>query len=150
MIIPEILSYINLRSVECAEFTRIAFKMPVKDCLRISPHCITFMLSYFISFLIQVTPINSYSDSIDWMRYLSLWESLSSDQQRVGELVGVSERFITLSHQGRKRRNTDDQQRLLQIHHRFYTALMLHDLVNEVCLQGPFLVADTMVTRPPF
>ena len=121
------------------QFILLTYKMPVKECLIISPHCIKFILSYcFLFTLIQVTPINSYSDSIDWMRYLSLWESLSSDQQRVGELIGVSERFITLSHQGRKRRNTDDQQRLLQIHHRFYTALMLHDLVNEVCLQGPF------------
>ena len=57
---------------------------------------------------------------------------MPTDQQRVGDLVGVSEKFIVLSHQGKRRRNTESQQRALIIHKRFFTALMLHDLVNEV------------------
>jgi len=93
-----------------------------------------FVLENELHMVYQVTPLNSLNGAIDWMRYLSLWESLSVDQQRVGELVGVSERFITLSHHGRRRRNNDSQQKSLRIHRRFYTALILHELVNEVII----------------
>lgn len=80
-----------------------------------------------------MTPLTGMAtEGIDWMRYLEIWEALPSDQQRVGELVGVNERFIFLAHQGNRRRNTENYQRSLFIHRRFYTALVLHDLVNEV------------------
>ena len=103
-------------------------------CYQVTLYMALYLLpgNTYCSICYQVTPINALYDNLDWVRYLNIWESLSSDLQRVGELVGVSERFITLSHQGRRRRNNDNQRRSLQIHKRFYTALILHDLVNEV------------------
>ena len=37
---------------------------------------------------------------LDWMNYLTLWESLSPDMKRVGELVGVEERFLVRAMRG--------------------------------------------------
>lgn len=69
------------------------------------------------------------------MQYLNLWESLSPDMKRVGELVGVEERFLVRAMRGTLNQQTQKQARQLAIHQRFYTALALHDLVNEVDLR---------------
>jgi len=47
---------------------------------------------------------------MDWMNYLTLWESLSPDIKRVGELVGVEERFLV-----RAMRGTVNPQQLAQV-----------------------------------
>jgi len=50
-----------------------------------------------------VTPIyvaDQWGSSLDWHQYFKLWESLSPDQQKVGELVGVQESFIIKAWQG--------------------------------------------------
>jgi DNA polymerase theta len=94
--------------------------------------------------------------NLDWIHYLSLWETLSPDMKRVGELVGVDERFIVRAMRGTVKREKPKevkrsvsglissailayssflQMRALAIHQRFYTAMALHDLVNEVSLQ---------------
>ena len=52
--------------------------------------------------------------------------------KRVGELVGVEERFLVRAMRGTV--NIQNQARLLAIHQRFYTALALNDLVNEMKL----------------
>ena len=52
--------------------------------------------------------------------------------KRVGELVGVEERFLVRAMRGTV--NVQNQARLLAIHQRFYTALALNDLVNEMPL----------------
>ena len=98
--------------------------------------------------------------NLDWMSYLSLWETLPSDVKRVGELVGVEERFLVRAMRGTISTKTERQvrnsvcelfsvhvlfcydfshlcalqARQLAVHQRFYTALALHDLVNEVPL----------------
>lgn len=46
--------------------------------------------------MLKVTPY-SVSDQwgqLDWLRVLSLWEDLPVSMKRVGELVGVEERFL--------------------------------------------------------
>jgi DNA polymerase theta len=82
----------------------------------------------------QVTPIYAQIDSIDWYQYFSIWESLTPGMRRVSELVGVQESFLAKAVRGRILTNTSAQLRLLAIHKRFYTALVLHDLVQETPL----------------
>ena len=73
-------------------------------------------------------------DSIDWYQYFCLWENLSAGMKRVAELVGVKESFLAKAVRGRILTKTDAQLRLVAIHKRFYTALVLHDLVHEMPL----------------
>ena len=72
--------------------------------------------------------------NMDWMSYLSLWEELSEDMKRVGTIVGVEERWMVRAMRGTVRTTDPEQRKCLAIHQRFYTALALHDLVNEMPL----------------
>lgn len=49
-----------------------------------------------------MTPFNVADqwNNLDWMHVLSLWEQLSPDMKRVGELVGVEDRFIVRAMRG--------------------------------------------------
>ncbi|XP_037904628.1 DNA polymerase theta [Hermetia illucens] len=69
---------------------------------------------------------------IDWLLYLDLHERLSSSMKRVAELVGVKESFLVKAMRG----HTKLDYKTLQIHKRFYTALALQELVNEVPLNA--------------
>ena len=55
------------------------------------------ILRYF-----QVIPVylSAQWPNMDWMNYLTLWESLSPDTKRVGELIGVEERFLVRAMRG--------------------------------------------------
>ena len=63
-----------------------------------------------------------------------MWEELDSGQKRVGEAVGVEERFLVRAMQGTVNTAAPRQCRQLAIHRHFYTALALHELMNEVRL----------------
>ena len=63
-----------------------------------------------------------------------MWEGLSEDMRRVGSIVGVEERWMVRAMRGTVRMTDPDQRRSLAVHQRFYTALALHDLVNEMPL----------------
>ena len=91
---------------------------------------------------IQITPtyVADQMTQIDWLHYLTLWEELSESQKRVGEAVGVEERFLVRAMKGTVTTTAPRQQRQMAIHRRFYTALALHDLMNEVRLSR---VAET-------
>ena len=84
----------------------------------------------------QVTPIYMAEQwgQIDWYQYLCIWEQLPADMKRVAELVGVQERFLARAVRGNVPCQTSQQARTIAVHKRFYTALVLHDLVNEVPL----------------
>ena len=71
---------------------------------------------------------------IDWLHYLTLWEELDSGKKRVAEAVGVEERFLVRAMKGTVTSGGPRQCRQLAIHRRFYTALALHELMNEVRL----------------
>ncbi|XP_076278096.1 DNA polymerase theta [Lasioglossum baleicum] len=90
-----------------------------------------FVLDTELHVVYLVTPLSSGSQigRIDWMTFLELWKLLSESERRVGQLVGVEERFLTSAVKGIVRPG-----KLLSIHKRFYTALALHDLVREVPL----------------
>lgn len=74
--------------------------------------------------------------NMNWYQYLCLWEQLPLDMKRVAELVGVEERFLTRASGGRIPCKNAQQERLLAVHKRFYAALALHDLINEVPLSA--------------
>ncbi|XP_054015016.1 DNA polymerase theta [Hylaeus anthracinus] len=90
-----------------------------------------FVLDTELHVIYLVTPLSSGNQigTIDWMIFLELWKMLSESERRVGQLVGVEERFLTSAIKGVVRTG-----KLLSIHRRFYTALALHDLVREVPL----------------
>ena len=73
-------------------------------------------------------------NQIDWLHYMTLWEDLTETQKRVGEAVGVEERFLIRAMKGTVSLAVPRQSRQMAIHRRFYTALALHDLMNEVRL----------------
>ncbi|KAG1702420.1 DNA polymerase theta [Nymphon striatum] len=97
----------------------------------------SFVLENDLHIVYQVTPIyvaDQINYDIDWYKFLSIWESLPADCKRVGELVGVEERFIVRGIQGRVNRKVPKQDNCRLIHLRFYTALALNDLINEIPL----------------
>ncbi|XP_034663462.1 DNA polymerase theta isoform X1 [Drosophila subobscura] len=65
---------------------------------------------------------------LDWLLYLDMWEKLSPSMKKVGELVGVKEAFLIKAMRGQSKLLDNKQ---MQIHKRFYTALALQELVNE-------------------
>lgn len=91
-----------------------------------------FVLDTELHIIYLVTPYSVCNQwpTIDWIMYLNLWEKLSPSMKRVGELIGVSEYYLVSQARG-KASNSNHK---LQIHKRFYTALALQDLVNEIPL----------------
>ena len=51
---------------------------------------------------LQVVPIYAAVSwpNMDWIEYLNIWERLSPDMKRVGEMVGVEERFLIRAMRG--------------------------------------------------
>eukprot|EP00094_Tigriopus_californicus_P010747 TCALIF_10365-PA protein Name:"Similar to POLQ DNA polymerase theta (Homo sapiens)" AED:0.03 eAED:0.03 QI:160/0.93/0.76/1/0.81/0.88/17/0/1134 len=96
-----------------------------------------FVLENELHILYQVVPIYAAVSwpNLDWMNFLSLWEGLSPDMKRVGELIGVEERFLVRAMRGTLNQNSVKQAKQMAVHQRFYTALALHDLVNEIPLR---------------
>ncbi|XP_055376820.1 DNA polymerase theta isoform X2 [Condylostylus longicornis] len=66
--------------------------------------------------------------SIDWLHYLDIWEQLPQGMKKVAEIVGVKESFLVRAMRNQNKLDL----KLLQIHKRFYIALALQELVNEV------------------
>ncbi|XP_050523380.1 DNA polymerase theta [Daktulosphaira vitifoliae] len=92
-----------------------------------------FVLDSELHLLYLITPY-SVSDQIgnlDWFRVLNIWEKLPQALRKVGEMVGVEERFIVKAMTGTTFNSLSDKHKLA-IHRRFYTSLLLHDLINEV------------------
>ncbi|XP_044743905.1 DNA polymerase theta-like [Chrysoperla carnea] len=93
-----------------------------------------FVLESELHIIYLVTPYSACNQwgTIDWMFYQSLWDELSQADQRVGELIGISESYIARAMSGRI--NNSKSQHRLHIHRRFYVALALRELVEEVPL----------------
>ncbi|XP_046834318.1 DNA polymerase theta [Vespa crabro] len=90
-----------------------------------------FVLDTELHVVYLVTPVNGGSQigTIDWMVFMELWKSMSESEKRVGQLIGVEERFLMSAIRGVVKPGKP-----LRIHQRFYTALALHDLVREIPL----------------
>ncbi|KAJ1521532.1 hypothetical protein ONE63_003193 [Megalurothrips usitatus] len=95
-----------------------------------------FVLENELHLVYQVTPFNVADQwgNLDWLQVLALWEQLTPDMKRVGELVGVEDRFLVRAMRGTVNLKLEKQCQKLTVHRRFYAALALHDLVNEVPL----------------
>ena len=61
-----------------------------------------FVLENDLHIIYLVVPIYAAMSwpQLDWMKYLDLWASLPPDVKRVGELVGVEERFLVRAMRG--------------------------------------------------
>ena len=79
--------------------------------------------------------IQSQLPQLDWYHYFNLFERLPPQYKRVGEIVGVEEGFLARAIRGRIPTRTEEQRRKLAIHQRFYSALALLELVNEIPLR---------------
>ena len=93
--------------------------------------------SYKCPLIFQVMPIYMQSQwpDLDWYHYFNLFEKLPPQYKRVGEIVGVEEGFLARAIRGRIPTRTEEQRQKLAIHHRFYSALVLLELVNEIPLK---------------
>ncbi|XP_069022863.1 DNA polymerase theta [Embiotoca jacksoni] len=94
----------------------------------------SFVLENDLHILYLITPLYAEWTTIDWYQFFCLWEQLSSSMKRVAELVGVQEGFLARSVGGKVVAKTEKQHRQMAIHKRFFTTLVLQDLVNEVPL----------------
>ncbi|CAH1646992.1 unnamed protein product [Spodoptera littoralis] len=94
--------------------------------------CLVLETDLHLIYLVTPYSVSSQWGNIDWIHMLTLWESLTKAMKRVGELVGVQESFIIRCLRGGNKAN--NIQNKINIHKRFYTALALQDLVNEVPL----------------
>ncbi|XP_059194228.1 DNA polymerase theta [Centropristis striata] len=93
-----------------------------------------FVLENDLHILYLITPLYAEWTTIDWYQFFCLWEQLSSSMKRVAELVGVQEGFLARSVSGKLVAKTEKQRRQMAIHKRFFTTLVLQDLVSEVPL----------------
>ncbi|CAN2387728.1 double-strand break repair via alternative nonhomologous end joining [Pristimantis euphronides] len=93
-----------------------------------------FVLENDLHILYLVTPVYEEWATIDWYQFFCLWEKLSVSMKRVAELVGIEEGFLARSVNGKIIAKNDRQQRQIAIHKRFYTSLVLLDLISEVPL----------------
>ena len=72
--------------------------------------------------------------AIDWYKFYCIWERLPDDVLHVASIVGVQESFIGRAMQSKPPERTQQQLQKLRIHRRFYTSLVLQDLVHEVSI----------------
>ncbi|XP_067849109.1 DNA polymerase theta [Heptranchias perlo] len=93
-----------------------------------------FVLENDLHILYQITPVYEEWVTIDWYQFFCLWENLSASMKRVAELVGIEEGFLARSIKGKLIPKTDKQHRQMAIHKRFFTSLVLLDLISEVPL----------------
>lgn len=71
--------------------------------------------------------------TIDWYRFLCLWEKLPTSMKRVAELVGVEEGFLARCVKGEVVAKTERQHRQMAIHKR-QVSRSLHFLVFNTVL----------------
>ncbi|XP_031219687.1 DNA polymerase theta isoform X2 [Mastomys coucha] len=94
-----------------------------------------FVLENDLHIVYLVTPVFEDWTSIDWYRFFCLWEKLPTSMKRVAELVGVEEGFLARCVKGKVVARTERQHRQMAIHKRFFTSLVLLDLISEMPLK---------------
>ncbi|XP_051955801.1 DNA polymerase theta-like [Xyrauchen texanus] len=90
-----------------------------------------FVLENDLHILYQITPVYVDWTTIDWYQFFCMWEQLPSAMKRVAEMVGIQEGFLARSVSGKLIAKTEKQRRQMAIHKRFFTTLVLFDLVSE-------------------
>ncbi|KAG8431910.1 hypothetical protein GDO86_019389 [Hymenochirus boettgeri] len=94
-----------------------------------------FVLENDLHILFLVTPVYEEWTTIDWYQFFCLWEKLPMSMKRVAELVGIEEGFLARSVNGKIVAKNERQHRQIAIHRRFFTSLVLLDLISEVPLK---------------
>ncbi|XP_077650861.1 DNA polymerase theta isoform X1 [Urocitellus parryii] len=94
-----------------------------------------FVLENDLHIVYLVTPMFEDWTTIDWYRFFCLWEKLPTSMKRVAELVGVEEGFLARCVKGKVEARTEKQHRQMAIHKRFFTSLVLLDLISEIPLK---------------
>ncbi|XP_005896144.2 DNA polymerase theta isoform X1 [Bos mutus] len=94
-----------------------------------------FVLENDLHIVYLVTPVFEDWTTIDWYRFFCLWEKLPASMKRVAELVGIEEGFLARCVKGNLVARTERQHRQMAIHKRFFTSLVLLDLISEVPLK---------------
>ncbi|XP_059133121.1 DNA polymerase theta [Peromyscus eremicus] len=94
-----------------------------------------FVLENDLHIVYLVTPVFEDWAGIDWYRFFCLWEKLPTSMKRVAELVGVEEGFLARCVKGKVVARTERQHRQMAVHKRFFTSLVLLDLISEVPLK---------------
>ncbi|XP_075412465.1 DNA polymerase theta isoform X2 [Tenrec ecaudatus] len=94
-----------------------------------------FVLENDLHIVYLVTPMFVDLTTIDWYRFFCLWEKLPTSMKRVAELVGVEEGFLARCVKGKVVARTERQHRQMAVHKRFFTSLVLLDLISEVPLK---------------
>nr|XP_034371447.1 DNA polymerase theta isoform X2 [Arvicanthis niloticus] len=94
-----------------------------------------FVLENDLHIVYLVTPVFEDWTNIDWYRFFCLWEKLPTSMKRVAELVGVEEGFLARCVKGKVVARTERQHRQMAIHKRFFTSLVLLDLISEISLK---------------
>ncbi|KAM4888552.1 DNA polymerase theta [Thomomys bottae] len=94
-----------------------------------------FVLENDLHIVYLVTPMFEDWTTVDWYRFFCLWEKLPTSMKRVAELVGVEEAFLARCVKGKVVARTERQHRQMAVHKRFFTSLVLLDLINEVSLK---------------
>ncbi|XP_008057686.1 DNA polymerase theta, partial [Carlito syrichta] len=94
-----------------------------------------FVLENDLHIVYLVTPMFEDWTTIDWYRFFCLWEKLPTSMKKVAELVGVEEGFLARCVKGKVVARTERHHRQMAIHKRFFTSLVLLDLISEVPLK---------------
>nr|XP_045004351.1 DNA polymerase theta [Jaculus jaculus] len=94
-----------------------------------------FVLENDLHIVYLVTPMFEDWTAIDWYRFFCLWEKLPTSMKRVAELVGVEEGFLARCVKGKVVARTERQHRQMAVHKRFFTSLVLLDLISEIPLK---------------
>ncbi|ELR22203.1 helicase domain containing protein [Acanthamoeba castellanii str. Neff] len=81
-----------------------------------------------------VTPIGNLLDPPDWMGLFNTYQKLGAVKQEIGSAVGVREAYLSARATG-KVATTDEARRSHFVCQRFFTALVLHDVLREVPLR---------------
>lgn len=131
------MSNINLKKWIATQLGKacLAASVPPKDGLFLFSELVKarrqFALDTELHIICLVTPFNTSNQigDIDWFNYLELWRSLSDCEKRVAKYIGVTESFLASAVTGILK-----PQKTVESHKRFYTSLMLYDLVREIPL----------------
>ncbi|XP_037943389.1 DNA polymerase theta-like, partial [Teleopsis dalmanni] len=96
--------------------------------LKTARHCFVLESELHAVYLVTPYSVCYQLQDLDWLLYLDLWEHLTPAMKKVGELVGVKESFLVRA----MRQQTKLDYKQMQIHKRFYTALALQELIEEI------------------
>eukprot|EP00898_Chlorokybus_atmophyticus_P003722 jgi/Chlat1/4350/Chrsp29S04503 len=89
-----------------------------------------FIMNVDLHLMYIVTPIYTELGHLDWGKYFQIFSTLPTDELRVAEVVGVHGGDIQLF--WLRPHNQNENAELRRMCHRFYAALMLSKLVQEV------------------